>query len=113
MPLWGRSFFGTRRRSVRWAYLTYNLMLLGSFLVIYLASTSSQCAAVRAAYRWGYLARAPAFSSLGTHPGKLVGWLISTRTPRNMLALSDRRSEWCQHGHLCRLVDRYRGILAA
>jgi Dolichyl-phosphate-mannose-protein mannosyltransferase len=78
----GPVVFRQRRRSVRWAYLIYNLMLLGSFLVIYLASTSGQSAAVRAAYRWGYWRDSfPPWEQ----PWKLVGWLIATHTG-NMLA---------------------------
>ncbi len=78
----GPVVFRQRLRSVRWAYLIYNLMLLGSFLVIYLASTSSQSAAVRAGYRWGYWRDSfPPWEQ----PWKLVKWLISTHTG-NMLA---------------------------
>ena len=78
----GPVVFRQQLRSVRWAYLIYNLMLLGSFLVIYLASTSSQSAAVRAGYRWGYWRDSfPPWEQ----PWKLVKWLISTHTG-NMLA---------------------------
>ena len=78
----GPVVFRQRLRSVRWAYLIYNLTLIGSFLVIYLASTSSQSAAVRAGYRWGYWRDSfPPWEQ----PGKLVNWLISTHTG-NMLA---------------------------
>jgi hypothetical protein len=78
----GPAVFRQRWRSVQWAYLIYNVMLLGSFLVIYLGSTSGQSVAVRAAYRWGYWRDSfPPWEE----PWKLVGWLISTHTG-NMLA---------------------------
>ncbi len=104
----GPVVFRQRLRSVRWAYLIYNLMLLGSFLVIYLASTSSQSAAVRAGYRWGYWRDSfPPWEQ----PWKLVNWLISTHTG-NMLAYPIGGANGARRGHLRRDDHRHRRILA-
>ncbi|MGO9470632.1 MAG: hypothetical protein ACLQIB_01155 [Isosphaeraceae bacterium] len=72
----------SRKPSLFVAYAAYNLTLIAAFGGLYLGFTSTQSAAVRWAYRWGYWRAAfPPWDE----PWKLPLWLIETHTG-NMLA---------------------------
>jgi len=72
----------SKRPSLLVVFGVYNLMLIGAFAGLYLGFTSTQSAAVRWAYRWGYWRSAfPPWDQ----PWKLPLWLIETHTG-NMLA---------------------------
>lgn len=61
------------RRDVQLAFLTYNLVLLGSFVAIFLACASAQAAQVGGFYRNGYWAES--FPPL-TQPWNVPAWLL-------------------------------------
>ncbi len=72
----------SRKRSLFAAFAVYNLTLIATFGALYLGFTSSQSAAVRWAYRWGYWRAAfPPWDQ----PWRLPLWLIETHTG-NLLA---------------------------
>jgi hypothetical protein len=70
-----------QRKSVRIAFLAYNVLLIGSFASLYFGCTVVQSTALRAYYRWGYWRDSfPPYE----RPWKLPGWLVAVHTGNTM-----------------------------
>jgi hypothetical protein len=70
-----------QRRSVRIAFLAFNLVLVASFVSLYFVCTVVQCTALQAHYRWGYWRAS--FPPL-ERPWELPGWLVAVHTGTTM-----------------------------
>jgi hypothetical protein len=70
-----------QRRSVRIAFLVCNVVLVASFVSLFLVCTAAQSNALRAYYRWGYWRAAFPPSD---RPWELPGWLLSVHTGSTM-----------------------------